>query len=281
MNAVEYLGDYKKGKTIVSKGIVLARYCTQVSQEKLALLINHNLLSIVYSGSKFLKTAQGDITINAGEAFFLPKGEYVFSEVCSSEDYSCLVIFFDDNLTAKLFSELPHKNSNTANTKSEKFFKVAMTPLLNNCADSMVLLLDEKFAHQDELMALKLKEMMLLLLEGEHGNAFLSFFKNSLFGKCDIVLFMEENFDKNLNIAEFAKLSGRSLGGFKKEFQKYFGEAPSKWLLKKRLERGRFLIEQMGYAVGSAAINSGFKSHAHFSRLYKQEYKKTPSQADK
>ena len=92
---------------------------------------------------------------------------------------------------------------------------------------------------------------------------------------------MESNFEKDLSIEEFAKLSGRSLSGFKSEFKSIFEETPMQWILKKRVEKGKFLIQELRYDVGTAALSVGFKTHAHFSRVYKKQFNTNPSLIDK
>ena len=92
---------------------------------------------------------------------------------------------------------------------------------------------------------------------------------------------METNFEKDLTLEEFANLSGRSLSGFKSEFKSIFEETPMQWILKKRVEKGKFLIQELRYDVGTAALSVGFKTHAHFSRVYKSHFNSIPSFTDK
>lgn len=277
MDAINYLKEHHKNDTLETKGIVLAKYCTLSNNYKHKSIISRNLLNIVYSGTKILNTVHGDVEVRAGEAFFLTKGEYLMSEVIGEEEYSCLLVFFDDYLSARLFSELPFKNTPLKVKNGRNFFKVKMNPFIKANADSMLLFLQEKPEFSEELLLLKLKELMLLLLGGEDRGEFIGFFRSALFSKSDLASFMESNFERDLPLKELAALSGRSLSAFKSEFQKSFDTTPKKWIQKKRLEKGRFLIEKMGYDIGVAALSAGFKSHAHFTRAYKGAYGYPPS----
>lgn len=49
----------------------------------------------------------------------------------------------------------------------------------------------------------------------------------------------------------------------------------------KRVEKGKFLIQELRYDVGTAALSVGFKTHAHFSRVYKKQFNANPSFIDK
>ena len=277
MDAINYLKEHHKEDTLETKGIVLAKYCTLCNNYKHTSIISRNLLNIVYSGTKVLHTTGGDVEVRTGEAFFLAKGEYLMSEVVGEEEYSCLLVFFDDYLSARLFSEMPFKNTPLKVKNSRNFFKVKLNPFIKANADSLLLFLQERPEFSEELLLLKLKELMLLLLGSEDGEDFIRFFRSALFSKSDLVSFMQSNYECDLALKELAALSGRSLSAFKAEFQKNFNETPKKWILKKRLEKGRFLIEKMGYDVGVAAITAGFKSHAHFTRSYKEVYGHPPS----
>ncbi len=281
MNAIEYLKQHHHNDCIITKEITLAKFSTVNSNYKHTFEIPCNLLNIVYSGRKVLHTVDGDIEVKPGEAFFMTKGEYVMSEVTGEEDYECLLIFFDHHLTKKLIAELPFK-LNSKNSKDIKStFKFRMNNFLQNSANTLKEYLEDKPKFSDELISLKLKELILLLLGTKEKENFISFCQNLTLDKSDLKSFMEANFQRDLTIEDFAKISGRSLSGFKSEFKSIFDETPMKWILKKRVEKGKFLIQELGYDVGTAALSVGFKTHAHFTRVYKAQYNTTPNFMDK
>lgn len=92
--------------------------------------------------------------------------------------------------------------------------------------------------------------------------------KNFLFDfsepyKIDLERFMSHNYRFNLPIEKFAKLTGRSLAGFKRDFQKAFNTSPRNWLQEKRLTE--------------VYLELGFESLPHFSNAFKQMFGVTPS----
>ncbi|WP_024954706.1 AraC family transcriptional regulator [Sulfurospirillum arcachonense] len=281
MNAIEYLKNHHANDTIISKGITLAKFCTLETTYKNTSIIPCNLLNIVYKGTKVLHTKDGDVEIKAGEAFLITKGEYVMSEVVGDEEYMCLLIFFEQQLTKQLISELPFKFNSNKIHNTQNLLKFKVDSFLQNSVDSLKLYLDNKPTFTDELLTLKLKELMLLLLGSKARQNIIRFFQTSILDKSDLKSFMENNYEKDLTIAEYAKLSGRSLSAFKNEFKAIYKETPMKWILKKRLEKGKFLIQELGYEVGLAAHTVGFKTHAHFTRLYTKEFGNNPSFIDK
>ena len=76
---------------------------------------------------------------------------------------------------------------------------------------------------------------------------------------------------------EFSKLTGRSLSGFKRDFQKTFGMPPRKWLQEKRLNEAKHLIEIKNKRPSSIYLDLGFESLSHFSQAFKKRFGKTPT----
>lgn len=281
MDVLEYVKLNLKNESIISDDIVLARFCTVKNNYKHSSYVSSNLLNIVYKGKKILHTQDGNIEIKAGEAFFITKGEYIMSEVIGEDDYECLLIFFDHEKARKLISDLPFKLNNNNLNQTQNIFKFELIEPLQNTIDTLKTYLEDKPKFSDELINLKLKELIFLVLGSNMKDNFVRFCQNLTLNKTDLKSFMENNFEKNLSIEEYAKLSGRSLSGFKNEFKNIFEETPMQWVLKKRVEKADFLIHELGYDVGAAAIDVGFKTHAHFTRVYKKHYNKIPSLTDK
>jgi AraC-like DNA-binding protein len=101
--------------------------------------------------------------------------------------------------------------------------------------------------------------------------------KNMLFDfsepfKIDIEIFMGQNYLYNVPIAQFARLSGRSLATFKRDFKKVFQDTPERWIKKRRLERAHFLIKEQHQAPVAVFNEVGFESLSHFSDAFKKFY---------
>lgn len=103
-------------------------------------------------------------------------------------------------------------------------------------------------------------------------------FKNGTnrYSKINIEDVMLNNFRYNLNIPEFAILSGRSLSAFKRDFKKSHDSTPSKWLKKKRLEYAKTLLLETDLNVNEICYESGFINNTHFIKAFKKKYKLPP-----
>jgi len=92
--------------------------------------------------------------------------------------------------------------------------------------------------------------------------------------KIDLERFMHENFKFNVPLVDFAKLTGRSLSTFKRDFKKTFETTPQKWLTSKRLEEAHYLISKKNKRPSEIYYNLGFENFSHFSKIYNLEFGK-------
>lgn len=96
--------------------------------------------------------------------------------------------------------------------------------------------------------------------------------------KIDLEKFMLSNFHFNVPVEKFAQLTGRSLAGFKRDFQKTFDTSPRHWLQTRRLAEARHLIENKNRKPSEIYLDLGFESLAHFSHSFKKEFGRAPTE---
>jgi AraC-like DNA-binding protein len=95
--------------------------------------------------------------------------------------------------------------------------------------------------------------------------------------KIDLEAFMARNFRFNVSIQRFAYLTGRSLTSFKRDFERTFHDAPSRWLTRRRLEEAYFLMEKKGRRPSDVYIEVGFEDLSHFSYAFKKQFGFAPT----
>ena len=96
--------------------------------------------------------------------------------------------------------------------------------------------------------------------------------------KQDLEAFMLKNFHYNAPLEHFAKLTGRSLTSFKREFAEIFRTPPGTWLKEKRLSEAFYLIKQKSQKPQDIYLNLGFENLSHFYTAFKQKYGMTPAE---
>jgi len=107
--------------------------------------------------------------------------------------------------------------------------------------------------------------------------------KNLLFDfskphKIDLKAYMTKHFSYNIPLAQFAKLTGRSLSTFKRDFLEIFSTTPEKWLQKERLAQAHFLITQKNKRPSEVYLDLGFETLSHFSYTFKKQFGQTPTE---
>lgn len=116
----------------------------------------------------------------------------------------------------------------------------------------------------------KTTEVITLLLRNPALQNFLFDFSEP--HKIDLEAYMNQHFSYNVPVTQFAKLTGRSLSAFKRDFSKIFQTSPEKWLQKRRLEQAHFLITQQNRKPSDVYLEVGFENLSHFSRVFKQYF---------
>jgi len=127
------------------------------------------------------------------------------------------------------------------------------------------------------LASIKVNEAIALLLEIRPDlKSFLFDFSDP--HKQNLEEFMLKNFHYNAPIDRFAKLSGRSLTGFKREFSEIFKTSPGTWLKNKRLSEAMYLIKKKRQKPQDFYLDLGFENLSHFYTSFKQKYGMTPAE---
>jgi pimeloyl-ACP methyl ester carboxylesterase/AraC-like DNA-binding protein len=96
--------------------------------------------------------------------------------------------------------------------------------------------------------------------------------------KVDIESTMLNNFQYDLKIEEFAKLCGRSLSVFKRDFEELYQMTPYRWLKAKRLDYAKTLLFESDLNVNQICYESGFKNTSHFIESFRKRFELPPNQ---
>jgi len=86
------------------------------------------------------------------------------------------------------------------------------------------------------------------------------------------------NLDAQLSLQVLAKESGYSRVHFVRMFRAATGYTPHNYLLKLRVDRVRELLANPTLSLTDIALECGFSSHSHLSRVFRQVLGATPSE---
>ena len=191
-------------------------------------------------------------------------------------DYRNIFILLSEDVLRKL--ALEKRIEIRQRYKGKQNILIPHNEFLQGYFQSLIPYTDKPKAKTTGLLGtLKIQEAVELLLQSMPDlNAFLFDFSEP--HKIDLEKFMLSNFHFNVPVEKFARLTGRSLAGFKRDFQKTFGTSPRQWLQDKRLTEARHLIEKKNKKPSAIYLDLGFESLAHFSYSFKQKFGMAPSE---
>jgi AraC family transcriptional regulator, exoenzyme S synthesis regulatory protein ExsA len=258
-------------------------YRTSTNQYRNQVLVTTYLFVVVLSGEKIIHTADGDLRITAGGAFFACKGSYLFSEILASQDEYRTLIFCIDDSFINHFLRRHHDLLAQPHPDSEKeIFPIPVSPLLKVSIDSVLPFFLHRSTLSQPLLRLKLEELLLHIVEADPNGNFLHFLRTQYSTRRrELRALMEHSFLKRVTITELAMLSGRSLSAFKREFREVFHESPGRWISNRRLEHARKLLAGTEHNVSEICFQSGFDNFSHFSQVFRKKFGCSPSSLQK
>ena len=92
------------------------------------------------------------------------------------------------------------------------------------------------------------------------------------------IKYLESDQRQELSVEEIAKMCFVSSSYFERLFKKYSGMTPSKYRLKRKLERAKLLLKNPSLTLDAVSAELNFFDSAHFCRSFKNETGVTPSE---
>ncbi len=259
-------------------GVLFYSYYATMRKEKVGFL-SHNTLVLQVAGQFTLETAAQTISMGAGEMLLIGKNQLgqITKNPLTAEHYETIIISLQEDMLRKIAFEEhitiqekyigPPNILIPANDYLKSYFQ-SIVPYVRNPTETMA----------NEMGMLKVKEAVKLLLLA------MPRLKNFLFDfsephKIDLEKFMVSHFHYNIPVKEFAALTGRSIAGFKRDFQKTFGMSPRVWLKEKRLTEAQYLIAKKNMKPSAFYLDLGFETLSHFSYSFKKKFGRTPTES--
>ena len=239
---------------------------------------SESVLTLQISGRLTLETSSQKIVTKQGDLLLMRKHQLVKMTKTPSdeEDYKVIFILLSQDILRRYALENKVDVGEKYKGKSNVF--IPKNEFMQGFFQSLLPYMDKPQAGiTNKLGLLKVKEAVELLLYAMPGlKAFLFDFSGP--HKIDLEKFMLSNFHFNVPVEKLAKLTGRSLAGFKRDFIKTFGVSPRQWLKDKRLTEARYQIEKKSKKPSAIYLDLGFESLSHFSSSFKQKFGIAPTE---
>lgn len=272
----DFILEHPPVKRLQVNDFLLAEYQCPLQQKRFEIWSHHNYFIYVIRGEKKWSTLSQEVHLAPGDCLFVRKGAHSVYQFFDN-GFCALVLFVPD---AFIRSVLLQNQINTGQPDEQvnrsSLFTVHSDNKLKAYFQSFYTYLTAPDKPDNKLIELKFRE--LVILAGTTGTKSLSNYFGGLCknAKPSIREIMEDNFNYPMSLEEYARLCGRSLSAFKREFNDTFGISPGRWLTQKRLELARYLLQSTAKSVMQIALDSGFNNASHFSRIFKAKFGMPP-----
>ena len=249
--------------------------CTYDQHHSHEQFVPYQVLAFQVSGETHIQHQNGKLVLKKNQMLLAQKNQLAKSIKIPGKGaaYKIIsVILMDAALQKYALDNSIHENKNYT---GEKNLLLNPNALLKSYFRSLLPYVEQAEKISKKLAAIKTNEAIELLLHLKPS------LKSFLFGfsepyKIDLEKFMLQNYHYNVPIEHFAKLTGRSLAAFKRDFSHSFQASPRKWLQEKRLAEAYHLIQQKKRKPTEIYLEVGFENLSHFYTSFKQKFGVTP-----
>jgi AraC-like DNA-binding protein len=278
INAYEYFKNHPKYNKLVGNDFLFVEYKCPINIEEYQLWIENHLITYVISGKKDWITSIKTHKLIAGDSLFVRKGVYTTKQYLES-DYCVMLFFINDKFIKRFITENPSFKRELNHKKEyNQIFDINTNDSFKTLIESIFHYLKQGEEIPKELVEIKFKELLFNIVINPKNKELLHFFNSiTQSTKTNIENMMAENFQYGLKIDDFAKLCGKSLSSFKREFKECFNTTPGRWLINKRLEHSKTLLLGTNLTVSQIGYECGFENISHFIQAFKKKVNVTPN----
>lgn len=230
-------------------------------------LQEHHLVFIA-NGQGVFETRTGSRSVVAGTVFFLFPGvwhRYKPDETSGWEEYW---IGFKGNYPESLMSK-------SFFSKENPFVHIGPDEYLQSLLHQLIEKIDSGSSGYHQIISgIALQILGLLHTSATRGNKP----DDSAYAQVAKAKFLlNESITEKIDMRQLAKALPMGYSSFRKLFKKLMGQSPNQYLLEMRLKKAKELLISTDLNINEIAYKSGFESIYHFSKLFKQKEKQSPS----
>jgi AraC family transcriptional regulator, exoenzyme S synthesis regulatory protein ExsA len=229
-----------------------------------------NSLYYVESGSAVLHSAKGDVQIKKGEIAIIKQHSRLDIQKIkdkSGSDFKSIIFYlFPDFVTE--FSKRTKLAKDKTTSITADIIHLGKQQSLKIFSESLIPLFDNRQLKPSEI---KEKTFAALQFLSKQNKQLLQFLiTNSKPIKIDLYEFMIHIEVNNYSVQELAKLTGRSLSAFKRDFYDVFETTPHQWLLHRKIDYAEQVLNRKEMKASDIYFMLGFNELSHFSAAFKK-----------
>ncbi|EAY30083.1 transcriptional regulator, AraC family protein [Microscilla marina ATCC 23134] len=224
-----------------------------------------------------------DVVVKAEEkeAVLMKCGHYTgrFLGESPHTEYQAIAVHFYPEVLNKVYEyTLPDCLTTPPHLNKQSMAKLPSGTGIERYMGSIAACFENFDEANQELMALKLKELVTVLSATQHAPEVRAVLSN-LFVPTSFTFqeLVAANLYTNITLQELAQLASLSESSLKRMFKKVYQDSPASYLRHQKLLRSQELLTASNLSITQITLDCGFNDVAHFSKLFKQKYGVSPS----
>ena len=223
-------------------------------------------------GSKLL-SSEVNAQLKSNEAVLLKCGNHFVDLLRETDDnqVEIIAIHLYPEVLKKLYTgNLPDIVKKQNNSKGSQV--IVSSNVIAKFIESLDFYFQNPSLVNNDLLELKIKELILLLVQSKNINSILELVADLYSANTvQVRKVIELHLFSNLKLDQLAKLCNLSLSSFKREFRKEFNDSPTNYINNKRLEKAQTLLTITNLSISEVAYETGFQDSLYFTRLFKNK----------
>lgn len=238
-----------------------------------------NRLLVTMDGAVKLMYGKSEYIVGKHQMAFLKNNtliEYQTDGRLNEQHQTEFIIFTMGYDLVKEFSTLAQLTP-VSKTYSDEIVISNLQPIFLKFTNSLTTYLKDGIKLEETLVKIKLLELLYSLKnsESELLDLFLDLRKDM---RPNITIVVEDNYMNPLSIDQLARLAGRSLSSFRRDFFSVYNMPPSQWIRERRLKKSIEFLLNTNMTITDICYTLGFENIAHFSRLFKSQFGHSPTE---
>lgn len=235
----------------------------------------------VIQGRSRLYTPTSQLDVNSSDSLVMKCGSYLnkwLSNEGQEANEAVLVHLYPDVLKMVYEDQVPALFSSSFKQNPIPAEKININEMIQNYVNSLLFYFDNPSLLTEDLIKLKVKEIILLLAHTENAHRIsdiLSDMTNPNQYKFKEII--QSHLYEDLRVEDLATLAGYSLSSFKRKFKEVFGTSPLKYIKQQRLLKGQELLKESNLRISDIAYDVGFNDLGHFSKSFIAAFDISPS----
>lgn len=265
-------------KTLSFNGYPLVQRVTCDYNKTFSLYSEQNIMIFVLEGTLKIRFADTTYEVGKDKMAFVRRNTHIEMERSTGHHGPDVAEYIQFTVTNDLVKQFARLATIKSSKKTDLFpIVVASTEKELKCFINSI----EPYMEQHEkadanIVKLKMLELLFCITGMQTGMInYLLDIKD--YFRSNITATIEENINNSISVHQLAKLSGRSISSFRRDFMAIYNMPPSQWMRIKKLEKSKELLLGTTMTVSEVCYVAGFESIAHFSKLFKSRFGCPPS----